>query len=71
MNIIITAEVTYEIYDVETFDDAVEVFQTAVTGTARYMEGVDYSGTKNLFATAMEEDGTFSQHPQIWEKEEV
>jgi hypothetical protein len=71
MNIIITAEVTYEIYDVETFDDAVLVFQTAVTSTARYMEGVDYTGTKNLFATAMEEDGTFSQHPKIWEKEEV
>ena len=71
MNIIITAQVTYEIFDVANFEEAVEVFQTCVTGSARYMEGVEYSGTKEMFGTEMTEEGTFMTHPQMWELEEV
>lgn len=71
MNIIITAQVTYEVSDVENFEEAVDVFQTCVTGNARYMEGVEYCGTKEMFATEMTEEGTFIANPQIWEREEV
>jgi hypothetical protein len=35
------------------------------------MEGVQYIGTKQLFATEMTDEGTFITHPQMWEKEEV
>ena len=71
MNVIVTAQVTYEIFDVANFEEAVEVFQTCATGSARYMEGANYIGTKEMFGTEMNEDGTFKTHPQIWELEEV
>jgi hypothetical protein len=35
------------------------------------MEGVEYIGTKEMFGTEMTEEGTFMEHPQIWEEEEV
>lgn len=70
MNIIVTAQVTYEIQDVKDFDEAVSVFQSCVK-TVRHMEGVQYIGTKELFATEMADDSTFMTHPQMWEKEEV
>ena len=71
MNIIVTAQVTYEIQDVKDFDEAVSVFQQCVKSEARQMEAVQYVGTKELFATEMTEEMTFMTHPQIWEKEEV
>ena len=71
MNIIVTAQVTYEIQDVNNFDDAVSVFQQCVKSEARQMEGVSYIGTKELFATEMTEEMTFMTRPQMWEKEEV
>lgn len=71
MNIIVTAQVTYEIQDVEDFDEAVSVFQQCVKGSYHHIEGVAYCGTKELFATEMTEEMTFMTHPQIWEKEEV
>jgi hypothetical protein len=71
MNIIITAQVTYEIQDVQDFDEAVSVFQQCVIRGTRQMEGVQYVGTKELFGTEMTEEMTFMTHPQIWEKEEV
>ena len=70
MNIIITAQVTYELTDVENFDEAISIFQSCVKAV-RHMEGVQYIGTKQLFATEMADDGTFMTHPQMWEKEEV
>jgi hypothetical protein len=70
MNIIITAQVTYEIVDVANFDEAVSVFQSCVKAV-RHIEGVQYIGTKELFATEMTTNGTFVTHPQIWEKEEI
>lgn len=71
MNIIITAEVTYEIQDVLDLEEAISIFQTCVTSEARQMEGVTYCGTKNLFATEMNEDMTINSNPTIWEMEEV
>ena len=71
MNIIVTAEVTYEIFDVENFEEAIAVFQTCVTGNARYMEDVEYIGTKEMTGTELSDEGTFLTHPQMWEKEEV
>lgn len=70
MNIIVTAQVTYEISDVKDFEEAKNIFQSCVKAV-RHMEGVQYIGTKQLFATEMTDDGTFMTHPQMWEKEEV
>ena len=70
MNIIITAQVTYELTDVENFDEAVSVFQSCVKAVC-HTKGVQYIGTKELFATEMADDGTFMTHPQMWELEEV
>ena len=71
MNIIVTAEVTYEIQDVKDLEQAISIFQTCVTSEARHMEGVTHCVTKNLFATEMNDDMTFDTNPQIWEVEEV
>lgn len=71
MNIIVTAQVTYEIYDVDNVDDAISVFQQAVTAKARHLDDVSYIGTKELFATEMSDEGEFLTHPQMWEVEEV
>jgi hypothetical protein len=71
MNIIITAQVTYEISDVKDFEEAKNIFQTCVLAESYRMEGVEYIGTKEMFGTEMTEEGTFMEHPQIWEEEEV
>lgn len=71
MNIIITAQVTYEITDVQNIDEATDIFYQCVTREARHMEGVTYIGTRELFATEMKDDMTFDSNPQIWEREEV
>ena len=71
MNIIVTAQVTYEISDVKDFEEAKKIFQTCVIAESYRMEGVQYIGTKEMFGTEMAEDGTFLTHPQIWEEEEV
>lgn len=71
MNIIVTAQVTYEIADVKDLDDAISIFQQCVKTEARQMEGVNYIGTKHLFATEMDADFMFDSHPRIWEREEV
>jgi|APGre2960657373_1045057.scaffolds.fasta_scaffold180602_2 hypothetical protein len=70
MNVIVTAEVTYELTNVENFDEVISIFQTCVM-SVRNMEGVSYIGTKQLFATEMTDEGTFMESPQIWEMEEV
>jgi hypothetical protein len=70
MNVIVTAEVTYELTNVENFDEVISIFQTCVM-SVRNMEGVAYVGTKQLFATEMTDEGTFMESPQIWEMEEV
>ena len=66
MNVIITAEVTYEIQDVKSIDDVKDIFLTCVTAEARHMEGVTHIGIKEAFATEMNEDGTINSNPQIW-----
>lgn len=71
MNIIVTAQVTYEIADVQNIEEAISVFQQCVTSEAGHMEGVTYTGTRELFATEMNADMTFDSNPQIWEREEV
>ncbi len=70
MNVIVTAEVTYELRDIENLDDVISIFQTCVK-SVRHMEGVAYIGTKQLFATEMTDEGTFMASPQMWEMEEV
>lgn len=71
MNIIITAQVTYEISDVENFEEAVGIFQQCVTSESYHMDGVSYTGTKELFATEMTEEHGFDPFPKTWEMEEV
>lgn len=68
MNIIVTAQVTYEIYGVQDIQEAVSVFQECVV---KRIDDTQYIGTKELFATEMSDEGTFLTHPQIWEIEEV
>ena len=71
MNIIVTAEVTYEIFDVANFEEAVSIFQTCVKTETYRMEGVEYIGTKEMTGTELSDEGTFTAHPQMWEMEEV
>lgn len=71
MKVTVTALVTYEIYDVETFDDAVDVYQQCVKAEARHLDGVQYIGTKEMFLTEMTDDGEFMSHPTIVEIDEV
>lgn len=71
MNIIVTAQVTYEISDVKDFEEAKKIFQTCVIAESYRMEGVQYIGTKEMFATKMNEDWTVPENPTIWEEEEV
>ena len=71
MNIIITAEVTYEIQGVKDINEARSIFQTCVASEARHMEGVSYVGSKEAFATKMNEDMTIDPNPQTWELGEI
>jgi hypothetical protein len=70
MNVIMTAEVTYIIKDVDTIEDAQSIFQTCVTSEARHI-GVEYVGTKEAFATQMNDTLTFDSNPEIWELGEI
>lgn len=71
MNIIITAVVTYEIFDVANFEEGMDVFQTCVKAEARRMEDVNYIGTKEAFATELSDEGTFLKLPREWQMDEV
>ena len=71
MNIIITAQVTYEITDVDSFGDALSIFQQCASSEAHQMEGVEYIGTKELFATEMTGQNSFDQSPKTWEINQV
>lgn len=69
MNIIVTAQVTYEIYDVKDITEAIDVYKECVK--KRTVSDTQYIGIKELFATEMSDEGTFLTHPEIWEIEEV
>jgi hypothetical protein len=70
MNIIVTAQVTYEMTDVKDIEEAVQRFQDALyRGT--FDQSKQYIGTKEMFITEMTDDGTFMESPQMWEIEEV
>jgi hypothetical protein len=67
MNLIISAQVTYEIYDVKSFDEAVSIFQTAVTN--HEMDGVTPVLVHDAFATEINKDGEVIQPLKIYEQE--
>ena len=69
MNIIVTAQVTYEIYGVKDITEAIDVYKECVK--KRTVSDTQYIGIKELFATEMSDEGTFLTHPEIWEIEEV
>jgi hypothetical protein len=71
MNVIITAQVTYEIFGAEDIEEAVKVFQSSVKGKVSWDDGGEYIGTKEMFITEMTDEGTFMESPQMWEIEEV
>lgn len=71
MNVIITAEVTYEIQDVNTIEEAQNIFFTCASSEARHMENVYYVGMKEMFATEMNNDGTIDSNPKTWELGEL
>lgn len=66
MNVIITGKVTYEIYGVETFQDAVDIFNTAVKDSA--MEDTFIVDTSEIFATEIDNDGEIIQPVTIHEQ---
>lgn len=68
MNLIITAQVTYEIYGVKDVHEGVDIFKQSVI---KRLDDTQFIGIKELFATEMAEDGTFLTHPEIWEIEDV
>ena len=70
MNVIVSAIVTYEVSGVGSFQDSVAIFQQCVK-SVRMVEGVQYIGTKDLFATELTKDGEFRSNPRFFEIEEV
>ena len=71
MRMIITATVTYEIDDVASFEDATDVLRQIVTSEAQHMDGVTHTGTRDVFASEVNDDGTIISNPTIWELEEM
>lgn len=69
MNVIVTAEVTYEFADVKSVEHAIEVYQSCVK--RHLWDNTQYIGTKQMFITEMNEDGTFMDFPEIWDIEDV
>lgn len=69
MNIIVTAQVTYEIYGVKDIHEAVDIYKECVKKWS--VTDTQYIGIKELFATELSDEGTFKTDPEIWEIEDV
>ncbi len=67
MNIIITAEVTYEISNVKTFEQALGLFEYMVSEVK--VSDANYISTKNIFGTEVDLLGRIKPQPQTWEQE--
>jgi hypothetical protein len=71
MNVIVTAQVTYEMTDVADTAEAIQRFQDSLYRGSFDRLNKNYIGTKEMFITEMNRDGTFMESPQIWEIEEI
>lgn len=71
MRLLITATVTYEIDDVDSYEDAKDILRTAVETEAHYMEGVSCQRIVDVFASEVNDDGTLITNPRIWETAEL
>lgn len=67
VNVIISAQVTYEIYNVKSFDEACSIFETAVSNDQ--MEGVVPVLVHDAFATEINEYGEVIQPIKIYQEE--
>ena len=65
MNAIITGTVTYEVFNCETIEEAVGYFQNVVI-KSNAMD-MKFIAIRDLFATEMNDDGTFNSDPKIWD----
>jgi hypothetical protein len=71
MNVIVTAQVTYEMTDVADTAEVIQRFQSALYTGSFDRRNKNYIGTKEMFITEMNRDFTFMESPQIWEIEEI
>ena len=71
MNVVITAEVTYEITGIGSIEEAKQIFFNCVSDRNRHVENVYFVGLKEMFATQMNNDGTISSVPNTWELGEM
>jgi hypothetical protein len=68
MNVIITSQVTYEIYGVQDIHEALDIYKECVI---KRVDDTQFIGIKELFATTMGDDGHFTENPEIHEFEDV